>query len=148
MIRRPPRSTLFPYTTLFRSGPDYDASAGNPGDGHGVQVYLQDMMKACTRMGSGSMAMGMTAGPMMKMRAQMVQTLQSTQQAGQKAVKYLNEALKAKMLDAAQGSLKEAMKELQAMKGMPGSMSPKTGGLTLARMMMTRMMKMISPAKK
>src|SRR3712207_8238523 len=27
MIRRPPRSTLFPYTTLFRSGPD-GASAG------------------------------------------------------------------------------------------------------------------------
>src|SRR3712207_8088091 len=24
MIRRPPRSTLFPYTTLFRSGPDGD----------------------------------------------------------------------------------------------------------------------------
>src|SRR3712207_7014790 len=23
MIRRPPRSTLFPYTTLFRSNPDY-----------------------------------------------------------------------------------------------------------------------------
>lgn len=46
-----------------QGGPDYDASAGNPGDGHGVQVYLQDMMKACTRMGSGSMAMGMTAGP-------------------------------------------------------------------------------------
>src|SRR2546429_6384032 len=23
MIRRPPRSTLFPYTTLFRSGPGY-----------------------------------------------------------------------------------------------------------------------------
>src|SRR3712207_8645406 len=30
MIRRPPRSTLFPYTTLFRSGPR-DAA-------HGVQV--------------------------------------------------------------------------------------------------------------
>src|SRR3712207_9250738 len=29
MIRRPPRSTLFPYTTLFRSGDDhiYDAGA-------------------------------------------------------------------------------------------------------------------------
>src|SRR3712207_7247002 len=26
MIRRPPRSTLFPYTTLFRSGPDEHAS--------------------------------------------------------------------------------------------------------------------------
>src|SRR5260370_12802188 len=24
MIRRPPRSTLFPYTTLFRSGREYD----------------------------------------------------------------------------------------------------------------------------
>src|SRR2546430_12352632 len=24
MIRRPPRSTLFPYTTLFRSGIDFD----------------------------------------------------------------------------------------------------------------------------
>src|SRR3712207_7006623 len=27
MIRRPPRSTLFPYTTLFRSGPDDRAGA-------------------------------------------------------------------------------------------------------------------------
>src|SRR5256885_5398981 len=26
MIRRPPRSTLFPYTTLFRSGPVYETS--------------------------------------------------------------------------------------------------------------------------
>src|SRR2546430_6046371 len=28
MIRRPPRSTLFPYTTLFRSGLDTDAVEG------------------------------------------------------------------------------------------------------------------------
>src|SRR2546421_8535235 len=27
MIRRPPRSTLFPYTTLFRSGPSHVATA-------------------------------------------------------------------------------------------------------------------------
>src|SRR2546422_4576485 len=27
MIRRPPRSTLFPYTTLFRSGPGPDRAA-------------------------------------------------------------------------------------------------------------------------
>src|SRR5438094_7807549 len=27
MIRQPPRSTLFPYTTLFRSGPESGASA-------------------------------------------------------------------------------------------------------------------------
>src|SRR3712207_9014137 len=33
MIRRPPRSTLFPYTTLFRSG---RGGAGDPGvDGRG-----------------------------------------------------------------------------------------------------------------
>src|SRR5690348_17402775 len=32
MIRRPPRSTLFPYTTLFRSGGDRaGAHAGRPG---------------------------------------------------------------------------------------------------------------------
>src|SRR2546430_13751717 len=35
MIRRPPRSTLFPYTTLFRS--EYEA-AGLPFDPPGVRV--------------------------------------------------------------------------------------------------------------
>src|SRR5258708_23212249 len=34
MIRRPPRSTLFPYTTLFRSRPD---RGHPPGGGHGDQ---------------------------------------------------------------------------------------------------------------
>src|SRR5687768_17947044 len=35
MIRRPPRSTLFPYTTLFRSpGPGYDW----PDSNHGIFV--------------------------------------------------------------------------------------------------------------
>src|SRR3712207_7569130 len=37
MIRRPPRSTLFPYTTLFRSpgeaGAHDDDAVGAPGDG-------------------------------------------------------------------------------------------------------------------
>src|SRR3712207_7456792 len=32
MIRRPPRSTLFPYTTLFRSLVDVDAFRGNADD--------------------------------------------------------------------------------------------------------------------
>src|SRR5690242_21614430 len=31
MIRRPPRSTLFPYTTLFRSRQDGDASCARDG---------------------------------------------------------------------------------------------------------------------
>src|SRR3712207_7982376 len=30
MIRRPPRSTLFPYTTLFRSGGDYWGGKPSP----------------------------------------------------------------------------------------------------------------------
>src|SRR3712207_294578 len=30
MIRRPPRSTLFPYTTLFRTGIDISAGVGTP----------------------------------------------------------------------------------------------------------------------
>src|SRR3712207_8349219 len=33
MIRRPPRSTLFPYTTLFRSVPVYDGS-----------IYFSDLL--------------------------------------------------------------------------------------------------------
>src|SRR3712207_7375342 len=33
MIRRPPRSTLFPYTTLFRSGPRLDAPTDRGADG-------------------------------------------------------------------------------------------------------------------
>src|SRR3712207_8511203 len=32
MIRRPPRSTLFPYTTLFRSGPAEGGAAGGAGE--------------------------------------------------------------------------------------------------------------------
>src|SRR5256885_12767726 len=31
MIRRPPRSTLFPYTTLFRSDPGSNANGAAPG---------------------------------------------------------------------------------------------------------------------
>src|SRR2546429_1205071 len=37
MIRRPPRSTLFPYTTLFRSHPSADAPAVS-GDHHGRET--------------------------------------------------------------------------------------------------------------
>src|SRR5256885_11605348 len=34
MIRRPPRSTLFPYTTLFRSVPEYDRGTLEPRIAH------------------------------------------------------------------------------------------------------------------
>src|SRR5687768_18281536 len=35
MIRRPPRSTLFPYTTLFRSGAGADGSSKASGTSYG-----------------------------------------------------------------------------------------------------------------
>src|SRR3712207_8633758 len=38
MIRRPPRSTLFPYTTLFRSGADLVAG-GHPHWVQGLDAY-------------------------------------------------------------------------------------------------------------
>src|SRR5258708_18581432 len=54
MIRRPPRSTLFPYTTLFRSRPEADDGDGlafegiergvffvNHGEGRGHNDYLR-----------------------------------------------------------------------------------------------------------
>src|SRR5574337_1743843 len=37
MIRRPPRSTLFPYTTLFRSGCSFSASSGSSCRSSGCQ---------------------------------------------------------------------------------------------------------------
>src|SRR2546429_3554565 len=43
MIRRPPRSTLFPYTTLFRSEPQADRTA--PQQGERVPVTFSDGSK-------------------------------------------------------------------------------------------------------
>src|SRR3712207_7468244 len=43
MIRRPPRSTLFPYTTLFRSFPFEALQFSTPepgGDGHDVEGFV------------------------------------------------------------------------------------------------------------
>src|SRR5260221_9955175 len=42
MIRRPPRSTLFPYTTLFRSAM-YSCTDGVPGDFHLVHLGARAM---------------------------------------------------------------------------------------------------------
>src|SRR2546423_4833773 len=41
MIRRPPRSTLFPYTTLFRSVLGLVATVGVGGEGVGSQELLE-----------------------------------------------------------------------------------------------------------
>src|SRR2546422_6532918 len=55
MIRRPPRSTLFPYTTLFRSPAAEEQDHGEPGEladahhdgdrrGHGHVVMLERLL--------------------------------------------------------------------------------------------------------
>src|SRR3712207_9123686 len=41
MIRRPPRSTLFPYTTLFRSSPLARGGGGEPVDHVGDRAVLR-----------------------------------------------------------------------------------------------------------
>src|SRR3712207_7296287 len=42
MIRRPPRSTLFPYTTLFRSAPIQHEVFQSPGGGVAMAMYNLD----------------------------------------------------------------------------------------------------------
>src|SRR3712207_7045751 len=47
MIRRPPRSTLFPYTTLFRSYREHIADGVAPGNlllfGHGFSIHYGEV---------------------------------------------------------------------------------------------------------
>src|SRR5690242_21510114 len=65
MIRRPPRSTLFPYTTLFRSevadhlvvGEREPARLGEPSVGMGLAVVdRQDRDRKSTRLNSSHMS--------------------------------------------------------------------------------------------
>src|SRR2546428_8512790 len=52
MIRRPPRSTLFPYTTLFRSGepPPIHAFAATS-DGYSLRFSFEPFVEPSTRAG-------------------------------------------------------------------------------------------------
>src|SRR3712207_6908072 len=45
MIRRPPRSTLFPYTTLFRSGPCGLPAVPGAVDVHGAALRALDVQR-------------------------------------------------------------------------------------------------------
>src|SRR5256885_15029464 len=46
MIRRPPRSTLFPYTTLFRSAQRQDVGIAAAGAGHGHALSVAAVVAA------------------------------------------------------------------------------------------------------
>src|SRR5258707_4091257 len=66
MIRRPPRSTLFPYTTLFRSDPDRgrDGLEGGRGCGQGVPCECSG------RRGISEIAQGAVAADMPRLRSE------------------------------------------------------------------------------
>src|SRR5689334_23501642 len=53
MIRRPPRPTLFPYTTLFRSGDKKAATVQ-----HGAQLFGIDLVAFANRTVGGTMVAG------------------------------------------------------------------------------------------
>src|SRR3712207_7642802 len=60
MIRRPPRSTLFPYTTLFRSAPIEHEVFQSPGAGVAMAMYnLDDSIRDFAR---ASMNYGLQRG--------------------------------------------------------------------------------------
>src|SRR3712207_9331727 len=50
MIRRPPRSTLFPYTTLFRSFAKFGRLYLNRGEWNGKQVVPASWVEESTRL--------------------------------------------------------------------------------------------------
>src|SRR3712207_7439725 len=53
MIRRPPRSTLFPYTTLFRSHPEIETALVELYRETGEQAYLDQARYFIDRRGHG-----------------------------------------------------------------------------------------------
>src|SRR3712207_7153251 len=61
MIRRPPRSTLFPYTTLFRSGFMFIGVGVGAFTAGFFHVFTHAFFKACLFLGAGSVIHAMHA---------------------------------------------------------------------------------------
>src|SRR3712207_7230334 len=62
MIRRPPRSTLFPYTTLFRSRQPFERERRQQ-QGHGVAAAQQDLRVRCAHGPSRRTAAAVASDP-------------------------------------------------------------------------------------
>src|SRR2546425_8801420 len=69
MIRRPPRSTLFPYTTLFRSGPFAGLRQPGPPQGKAKNYFLPFLAGAAGAATGAADASGATSGSLMEIRA-------------------------------------------------------------------------------
>src|SRR3712207_7475364 len=79
MIRRPPRSTLFPYTTLFRSisgfAADRRSTAGPGVNDRDIQIWLRDASQVMELVGYGggnrvSQAAAAALGPQFDQRSE------------------------------------------------------------------------------
>src|SRR3712207_8755345 len=72
MIRRPPRSTLFPYTTLFRSQAGQDRLAGplHPGVAVLGEAGLLDVLGHPGALGVGDACRGATPGGGQQVRSE------------------------------------------------------------------------------
>jgi hypothetical protein len=123
-----------------KEGPDYSTSVGDPGDGHGVEAYLQQLLQRARGPIAVAMSVMQMLGMPMATQSQLVQALQGAQTAGQGTIAYLKEALQAPVLNTAQGPLNKAINALAQMQGTPGSMDPATGGLTFAKGVVAQMM--------
>jgi hypothetical protein len=123
-----------------KQGPDYSTPAGDPGDGHGVEAYLQELLQRARGPIAVAMSVMQMLGLPMATQSQLVQALQGAQTAGQGTIAYLKEALQAPVLSAAQGPLNKAINALAQIQGTPGSMDPATGGLAFAKGVVTQMM--------
>src|SRR2546425_3753727 len=66
MIRRPPRSTLFPYTTLFRSGPFAGLRQPGPPQGKAKNYFLPFLAGAAGAATGAADASGATSGSLMR----------------------------------------------------------------------------------
>src|SRR2546422_2129339 len=70
MIRRPPRSTLFPYTTLFRSLPNYETLMQFLPDHWPIQAHKEEWIFRKLQISEAMRAWGLPSGKSLKERSE------------------------------------------------------------------------------
>src|SRR5574343_1513634 len=90
MIRRPPRSTLFPYTTLFRSRP-----GGNRGEKQvcGRRPGRADSDRKSTRLNSSHITISYAVFCLKKKKNARTQSTPQTKRKNKKRINYLTQHL-------------------------------------------------------
>src|SRR5271166_2042436 len=81
MIRRPPRSTLFPYTTLFRSGPADELDVAGPNISFSL-LSIGSVDRKSTRLNSSHVAISYAVFCLKKKKRPALTALQSRRCSG------------------------------------------------------------------